>query len=422
MTKNQNGFILPTVIICITFFAILVIGLLPIVTNEVTATHRLYTSSIAQFTAEAGAKLAIRHVRSVIDAGILSESIKGTITGSLSTLANSPTYTVTYQPNNSLEEIHIRSTSLINGIRGTSNVNVLVINKIPIPNPGVVGLIESSNDYYPSDKPWSISGKYPNQIARPPLATGYSDSWKRIMFNDHLDSNAIHIDYNITLDKIPFLLSSTNAGYGIYYYATGSSNHINSAYTFQYDPGAFLINSNNTSDGGAFFVKKLINNIETRDYRYGFQDNGVDEFGQDRGTVRVSLNDLVTIMNTYYTEQRSLGNVLPDGNPYPESFSIMEQRHSIKIDTITDTTPTLIKYRNTSEEIRISYKYLSHHVITCDGKEILRFTDYDGEYLIPHTSTDTKSGVRVWNANVTFNNNRCNNSGQTIYKDLIWVK
>jgi hypothetical protein len=417
--KNQNGFILSTVIICITFFSILVIGLLPIVTNEVTATRRGITLSIAQYTAEAGAKLAIRHVRSVIAAATPLASIQGTITGRLSTLANSPTYTVTYQPDTPVnpETIHIRSTSFVNGIRGTSNVNILLTNQAAIPNPGVVALIQSSNDYTPPDRPWSISGEYPNQIAKPPLATGYDDSYKRIMFNDHLNSNEIHIDYNITLDAISTASSSTNTGYGIYYYATGNANHIDSTYVFQYDPGAYIGN-----DGGAFFVKKLMNNNETRDFRYGFQDNGFDEFGQKRGTVRVGLNSLVTKMNAYYAVQRSLGNLLPDGTQYPVSFNILDQRHSIKIDTITDTTPTTVKYRNSSNQIRTTNIYLSHHVISCDGNEMLKFTDYDVNHPIPHNSTNTKSGVRVWNADVTFNNNPSNNSGQTVYQDLRWVK
>jgi hypothetical protein len=429
LLKKQNGFVLPVTIIIILSFTILVTALLPIVTNEVYATKRDNNMYISQYTAESAVKLAIRYVRSLVAGGTPIGSITGTITGRLSTVAGSPTYTVTYTPDDptNVGRIRIRAASNVNGITRTANVDILRgNNRIIIPNPGVIPLIQNSNDF--SNGRWGISGDPP--VANPPSgATNYDNSFHQVLFHEQLSSTRIDIEYNIALDSSSSIAqNNTCTGYGIYYYATGTASNMTS-YVFQYDPGA-----------NAFFVKKVIagrNSTtrpelnETRAFNKAFQDNGLDAYGQDRGTALVPLTGsegLNSIMTAYYAEKRAAGETLSDGSQYPTNFRLEEQRHTIEIICETDTAPTQVitgSYttgwgRNQVTHYNYASYYLSHHIVKCDGKEILKFTDYDTNYPISRQNACT--GVRVWNANVTFNNNIGTASGQTVYQDLLWVK
>ncbi|MGE5607203.1 MAG: hypothetical protein ACM3YE_16120, partial [Bacteroidota bacterium] len=162
-------------------------------------------------------------------------------------------------------------------------------------------------------------------------------------------------------------------GYGIYYFASGTPNNL-TAYVFQYDPGASLTDRRGRSDGGAFFVKKVIASNpppkngpwenETRDFRLGFDDNEDRDLldGEfDGNVIRVGLNDLKTIM-------RNNGH---------EDFENLNQPHKITIE-VKD----------------------GRHYISCDGVTILNFVDNDTENPIPTTNTGT--GLRTWNARVDF--------------------
>jgi Tfp pilus assembly major pilin PilA len=460
--RNEKGLATEMAMIFVVFFLLLAASLSMVSTQETRFAGFDRNRVTAEYAAQAGVKIGIDHIRALILLEKASNTISGSFSGKLSTSVGAPQYSVVYQPNNNLvnpDYINVTATATYNGVTSRSIVHILLGNeKKSIPNPGVIPLIENSHDFS-NDEKWTVSGDPP--ICRPPVSS--LKSFKQVLFHDTLDAN-FKVSYNITLDK-KNLYDSGGTGYGVYYMANGDADNM-TGYIFQYDPGA-----NIGTDGGAFFVKKVIAGKssttspwqnETRNYTLGFQDNGNDSLGNNTGTTRMSIgNDttngtFIKTMNTYYTAMNAAGKKRLDGSSYPAQFYLTTEdakaagyeesvaaeyaRHTIAIEVRDDDAPTAVKRQvTTTTQVPIykkgkitGYKsvtttsivtesvILKRHYVSCDGQPILNFVDFDNAN--PISSVNAGTGLRVWNARVTFNNNISESYGQVVTRNIDWVK
>lgn len=364
--ENQRGIALPIALLLLLLVSALAVSAATLVSNE--SRFTLLDESVVEskYAAEAAAKIGIDMViNNLITAGDFrgQSLINGKYTYDL---------TISNDLNNT---VFINSISKTDNSSGRAQVRVIYasnVNQIANP-PQLLDLLNPQTASF-SNGPWPISGT-------PPRANPPDGGYHQVLFNDQLEQNFC-IDYSATLGQ-RVNTNSSATGYGIYYYASGNPNNM-TAYVFQYDPGAYIGTSRN-NDGGAFFVKKVIASNppnsggpwgnETRTFNLGFQDNS-----SANGTVRVSLNDLRTIM------RNTKGH---------EDFENLNQPHSITIE-VED----------------------GHHYISCDGVRILNFVDKDTTHPIPTTNTGT--GLRTWNARVNFFNNPSNTNGQRPPNRIIW--
>jgi hypothetical protein len=163
-------------------------------------------------------------------------------------------------------------------------------------------------------------------------------------------------------------------------------------------------------------------------------------------------------MNDYYATMTAQGKTRLDGSAYPTKFYLTTEdakadgltdseaaqaaRHTVEIEVKDDENPTTIKREvtttiqvpiwnkrhtriigyetQTSTSIVTESVILKRHYVSCDGNPILNFVDFDSSHPVPTVNTGT--GLRVWNARVTFNNNISRTYGQTVTRNVDWVK
>lgn len=365
--KNQIGIAIPLALFITLLVSALTVSAFTLVANESRYTILDEAVVASKYAAEAAAKIGIDMVtNNLITAGNFVDQ---------SLITGKSTYNLRIS-NDTNNTVFINSTSRTPNGSGQAQVRVIIagnLNQIANP-PQLLDLLNPQTASF-SNGPWPITGS-------PPRANPPDGGYHQVLFNDRLAQN-FRIDYTATLGQRVNIRESAT-GYGIYYFASGTPNNM-TAYVFQYDPGAFLTDRRGSSDGGAFFVKKVIASNppnpggpwcnETRDFRLGFQDNS-----PANGTVRVSLNDLRTIMRN---------------TPGHEDFENLGQPHSITIEVIN-----------------------GRHIISCDNVPILNFVDNDTANPIPTTNTGT--GLRTWNARVDFFNNPNNTNGQRPPSRIIW--
>jgi hypothetical protein len=265
--NNQQGFVLPMAMMMIVFFAILLAGLLPLVSAQFRFTRFDQDRINAQFTAEAGAKDAIRNVKLQIEAIVNAGSsvtdnnlnlFKKTYTENL--VKDKLICQITCEPRTiatNLYNVYITSTGFCNGKRFSIDA-IYTINSTP-EQVTVEDLFNGCD--YSNGKEWPIQNAvYENGILKSPTCAYPPDSgscqvlfkkfplqWKE---NATTNRQEINLSYNAACKKFPTNGSAT--GYGIYYGATGTANNM-TGYVFQYDPGAI----EHDGDGGSFFVKKV---------------------------------------------------------------------------------------------------------------------------------------------------------------------
>jgi hypothetical protein len=476
MNKDERGIAMVMAMVFLVFFTLLTLALSTLVVSETRFLGFDHNRIVSDYAAQAGAKIAIDNIKTWIAAdtnGTLDTSaLQGGFTGKITTQAGSPQYTVTFKPvtlagNTIPNYIEITATGTYNGVKSNVVARILFGEDQRLsPNPGVMQLLSNTKDFSKKE-PWLVTGEVPNQICRPP--TNSNNSYKQVLFHETL-SEQFKISYNITLDQT----TAVNSGYGIYYNASGTADNP-TAYVFQYDPGAIL----SSGDGGAFFVKKNVAKSSTpansyenevwelsnRNYRHAFQDNGKDDLGNERGIARVSINEFISTMNTYYAEMKATGKKRSDGSSYPDMFFLTTDsardyycgdparvgktltpaeidtyspyaRHTISIEAKNDEVATTVKYykyttsqvwnsskkrweTKTTKSVVTETKKLKQQYVACDGKEILKFVDLDTKNPIPTSNSGT--GLRVWDARVTFNNNISDSYGQVVADNLMWI-
>lgn len=373
--ENQRGIALPIALLLVLLVSALAISSATLVSNESRFTLLDEAVVNAKYAAEAAAKIGIDMVtNNFITAGDFNDQ---------SLITGKSTYDLTIS-NDLNNTVFINSTSRTPNGSGQAQVRVILagnVNRIANP-PQLLDLLNPQTASF-SNGPWPITGT--------PLRANPPDGgYHQVLFNDQLQQN-FRIDYSATLGQRVNTRDSAT-GYGIYYFASGTPNNM-TAYVFQYDPGASLTDRRGRSDGGAFFVKKVIASNppnpggpwgnETQDFRRGFAENedpNVLDNIDEGNIIRVSLNDLTTIMR---------------GTSGHEDFENLNQSHSITIEVID-----------------------GHHYISCDGVRILSFDDKDSAHPIPTTNTGT--GLRTWNARVNFFNNPSNTIGQNPPSRIIW--
>jgi len=329
--------------------------------------------------------------------GTFSPSV--TLSGSQTYGKYSVNYAPTYATANNQNGFQIQSTGTVGKYTTTITAMVSLTTKT-VNGTDVKTLFDATNNdvksnnlyrkYYDkqgnltttTSKAWTVAGDN-SKVAQP------STDYNYIAFKDNPigKDSGVGINYYADCGDSVSGHSSDN-GYGIYYgfQETSSSTAVTpTSYVFQYDPGAH-IDTNGVSDGGAFFVKKIINGAETSYYTNGFESNdGTTGDATNNGTVRVSLNDLKEIMKNYYdsTPADELPNYLEkDANGEIKPFSLLGQMHGINIDVSQET----------ADDGTVYY----HHIVKCDGRKILDFVDHD---------TDPKNAVlSKVNGRDTFNN------------------
>lgn len=374
--QEQKGILFPFVLLILLLVGVLATATISFVSDEMNFTRIDQSMMSATYAAEAGAKIGIDMVlgNKISNGSFLKQPLKSD---------GSEEYDLTITDKlASSNTIIINSTAKIPN--GQKEVRVSIYTPCMSLNqtPGLLDLMDPETASF-SGKPWRVSGTPPNQVGNPPDDEYYS----QVLFNDKIGPT-FKISYTATLGQ-KVNPNDSNTGYGIYYFASGTPDNM-TAYVFQYDPGAIIRDKWGRSDGGAFFVKKVIASNppnpngpwanETRAFNLGFQDNSPGNI------VRVSLNELEKIM----TDPKTPG--------YNPNFKNLNQKHKITIEVDEN----------------------GRHKIYCDDVKILDFVDNDTKHPIPTQNTGT--GLRAWNAQVDFYNTPSEENNHDPPYKITWEK
>jgi Tfp pilus assembly protein PilX len=482
--NNQQGFVLPMTMMMIVFFAILLAGLLPLVSAQFRFTRFDQDRINAQFAAEAGAKNAINALQHQIDAikpitatninqlnkSLYTEDIvKNKSNCEMSWVAQS-------LPNNCFT-VTITSTGFVNGKKHSVDVlyNLKLVTKITTED-----LFNQCD--YSNGKSWNIEKEYENEklvrtYAYPPNSGACQVLFKNCPLKP--ENNVINLSYNAACKKFPTDGSAT--GYGIYYGATGTADNM-TGYVFQYDPGAFKTGD----EEGSFFVKKVKQQPNAPDHAYDneWDDNKVVKKAVPARWELVNnkwkwVNEQPAVLggyyNTYYSKGDNFrtscwqpfqpntlnGKIVTDqqlveaGDDGTVRITLRQLRDAMDKLKITDLIDQKVipAYVDSIEKLRwyTSYwnenkkkEYLfdisANHNITinitddplnpgkkrqkifCDGVLILNFVDNTTKCPIDFDTT-TYSGLRVWNAKVDFSINAKDTVGHKNSKpEIVWQK
>ncbi|HBF39845.1 MAG TPA: hypothetical protein DDW50_21365 [Firmicutes bacterium] len=421
--KNQRGATLELALFILVFAIVLATAVLPAVRQELNFSPMDTKRVSAEYLAQEGVQSCIKtigdNLRSLNGKGSQGLGTLPTLSDYITTLTNTVgtwnlvtsygsttvggygKYRVIYYPSldasGNPSKMNITSIGMVGNYTETITANVQVITK-PVGGSGVVDLI-NNNNFVDKDNTYTYGGKWVvSQTNGVSYANPSSTGFSQILFKNNPGGLGTASGTQLTyFANLGTATTASATGYGIYYGCDPDTTATNpTSYVFQYDPGAQL-----NGDGGGFFVKKVdaasdrtpsdVYGNETRDYRYGFEDNeGTSGDATNNGTVRISLNDLATKMKNYYSSTSS--DLLPsyltkkaDGSL--ADFSILNQTHSITIDVeaVYNGDGTINYY---------------HQIVSCDGYPILDFVDHDTKYPILKNNSfaNTCTGLRTWNA------------------------
>jgi hypothetical protein len=309
--KEQKGIALLMTLFWITLLFTMVAALLPMMTNEVRASAYNADYVIAQYTADAVAKFAIKQVQANLNNGIVpttkttwnerkisdasSVTVKCTIEPSneatelamlqnltifpnLAALRNhlailTPTPTPTPSPTTTQDPtvIKIRATATCRATTASAAVNVyLEDSPVTVAGGGVLDLMNTASYSHSDHNPCSNSSKELRWTISTANGTRFSSPSSgatqvmQVMFNDAATSDTIKIAYRASAA----ITGSTDVGggYGIYYGMIGNADDMN-AYVLQFDPGATEdTKSEYFANKGSLLVKKVIFSADSSDF------------------------------------------------------------------------------------------------------------------------------------------------------------
>ncbi len=419
--SDEKGSTLVLILILTILFSIVVIGLMTRSSAETRITTSDGAHIAAEFVAQAGAKIAVDEITKKLEErnGNVLENVSyftKTPTADIEIDSKSGTFSYSYKPNGdsieNLSAITILATGKVGNVTLTKKVDVIVNTSARgLPGPGVASLLTGSGVTYSENKKWGIDNTdEANPVANPPSNSGHY----RVLFGDSLEKN-FKVSYNATITGTTV---ANNSGWGIHYFESGTADAPTS-YVFQYDPGANMKFDTTTSDpnhgvddGGAFFVKKVVNGGEK--WEESYVQNGqtkyrevnrycgipFEESNSTNGTTKVSLKEL---------QQFAKENGIND-------FEIYNQQHKVSIEVKEET-------------LSDGTKRLRHFVYIDDiAKPVLNFVDNTKLNKIPTPLTDadpTKkfgSGIRVWNSSCMFYNDPGSSYGQSKYNNVYWYQ
>jgi hypothetical protein len=454
MTKiTEKGFVLPMAMLMIVFFSILLIGLLPMTTAQLRFTKFDNNRVSAQYAAEAGAKSAIRTIRMnfasinwILDAGNIGNFDCNAYTADF--INGKSSYTVEYHPDkmnpNLTSQINITSTGHLNNrnytvkvIFALSNSNLYVASAdgiIEYFNGAEYSHLNGTGSLLPWDFKNAVTDNEHPENNKPATVSPPGTGNYQVLFKGQEFGENFKLAYNCACKNFPN--DSSGKGYGIYYGATGNPDNL-TAYVFQYDPGA-----SEGNNGGAFFVKK----VKTAPNTPGFigdlewDDNKVvqeyaaahwEGWGWNKTWVPEQPEILGGYYNTHYKDGDNF--TTPCYQPFQpnEGSGVPGQDGTIKISlnslkSYMESQLGISNFNiNASHKISIEVKDdpdgRKRHLISCDGITILSFVDKTTRCPIDF-SQPTYTGLRVWNADVSFYNNPHEMYGQKGTAAIIWTK
>lgn len=434
--EEQKGSALVLALFILVLAVTLTVAVLPMVRQEVSYSPVVTEKTGAEYLAQQGVQSCVRIIQQRINALNAQASSPGSnflvtridpkysIYGTVNA-ANGYDYRVSYNPVFSGESpngFRITSTGTVKRSKDSYTTTITALapissSRIQGTNPaglfgnaGFASKLNSNGGFLTGSRlpSWTFDEKgnavAPVYTPNPPNPNSTDGYYNYVNFNNQLtpDTNGNYmINYFASCGN--FVRNhNTDNGYGIYYGCQSNSVQQPTGYVFQYDPGASITDARGQSDGGAFFVKKVRGGSEIwsgsgKDYRYGFQDNqGTDGNATQNGTVRVSLNQLQTMMQNYYTTTpisdlpQYLRNANGTGlNETYRKFSINNQSHliTISLDRMVDPATNNVYYLQR---------------VFCDGCQILSFVDHDDRkapgnvILSNNTFTNTSTGFRTW--------------------------
>ncbi len=462
--NNEKGSVFVMVLLLLSICSSLGIALNILSGLEMKSTLLKQDLITAEYIAESGAKAGIQEVLDYLSNNEDAEKCKQAEVNKA--ISEGCQYTLSYSPvlnaTSPLEVERISINSIVNykKVSATAKVDVILdsryIAKMYPPN--IIDLMRGQKDIDGgSENAWGVK-------ANKGYGKAGEDEKVFWLFNDRLSKDKFRIDYNLKLTNIQNAEKDVGCGvvYGVPTNATADNFR---GYIAGYDEGG------NSFAVTKFFEKDYLDNnpeditiateiaghpqgqtyLPEYDIFHPFlQSNGIDPLGNDRGTCILAFDELVEKMNQYYEALRQAGEKLPDGREVPERFMStaegdeldLYQEHTISVEMKEEKRQVNygeVYYQNDDEMYKqinpvgsainkTSYETRKVHIVYIDGCELLKFVDF--EDVVTHKSLlsnsqinyslrkidlsqNTRSGLRLWNADTEFNNNPDLSFGQT---------